>query len=266
MMPDTMLDTIETRFTPEITYAVHRKCTPGWMLPRQIMPIYDLAYIVSGRGRYTIHGAHYDVESGDLLCTHPGSMRESHTFPDRLMTVYAVDFHLNPPGAQKLPFAVKTSIGRRKDLIQLFNELSFTWIEKRPGHAIKSHGLLLLILHRLYELCVYDAGAAEDDSRIKKAVRYIAARYAEKITVEKMAALTRLQPQYFNALFKRKTGSSMHQYLIRTRIRNAHTMLLTGEYTVAETAELCGYTDIGHFHKQFKLVMDIAPSQCIPKC
>ncbi|MDR2482194.1 MAG: helix-turn-helix transcriptional regulator, partial [Treponema sp.] len=63
-----------------------------------------------------------------------------------------------------------------------------------------------------------------------------------------------------------KTGLSMHQYLIRTRIRNAHTMLLTGEYKVAETAELCGYTDICHFHKQFKRIIDIPPSQCIPKC
>jgi AraC-like DNA-binding protein len=221
--------------------------------------------VAAGTGRYTINGRRYDVEPGDLLCTPPGSTREARTSPDRLLTVYAADFHLLPPGQATLPLGVKTNIGRRKELIRTFSELNFTWMEKQPGYGIKCQGLLLLILHRVYELCVLAREFAEDDYRIRKAARYIAAHYTEKLTVEKMAAMTNLQPHYFNALFKQQTGLSMHQYLIKTRIKNAYNMLVTGEYKVAEIAEICGYSDIYHFHKQFKTVMNISPSQCIPR-
>jgi AraC-like DNA-binding protein len=183
------------------------------------------------------------------------------------MRVYAVNFHLQDSEGNpaRLPLPLKTPLGKRNGLVRLFNELSFAWMEQQPGYVLKIHGLLMLILHRLYELCVYNLESAEDDYRIKKAVRYIASHFAEKITVEQMAALTRLGPHYFNALFKEKTGLSMHQYLIKTRIRNAYNMLVSGEYKVAETAELCGYSDIYHFDKQFKALMDITPSQCIPR-
>ena len=260
-----MPDKDEVWFVPDITYVVHRKCTPSCTLPRNVMPIYDLTYVAAGTGWYIINGKHYDVGPGDLLCTPPGSTREARTSLDRLLSVYAVDFHLLEPGLRTLPFKIKTSIGRRKELIRTFSEMNFTWMEKQPGYAIKSHGLLLLILHRAYELCVLDLEFAEDDYRIRKAVRYIAAHYTEKLTVEKMAAMTGLEPHYFNALFKRQTGLSMHQYLIKIRIKNAYNMLVTGEYKVAEIAEICGYSDIYHFHKQFKMVMDISPSQCIPR-
>jgi AraC-like DNA-binding protein len=262
-----MPDQEELRFVPEITYAVFRKATPSWTLPRNVIQNYDLSYVVGGSARYKIDGLYYNLESGDLICTPPGSAREGATFADRPVQVYAVDFFLRDPENRplRLPFPVKTRIGRKRDLIRYFNELSLTWIEKQPGYTLKIHGLLLLILHRLYELCVYRLESPGDDNRIRKAIRYIAANYPQKITVEDLAELTKLEPHYFNTLFKRKTGLSMHQYLIKTRIRNAYDMLLGGEYRVAEIAELCGYTDVYHFCKQFKTIMRLSPSQCLPR-
>jgi YesN/AraC family two-component response regulator len=82
-------------------------------------------------------------------------------------------------------------------------------------------------------------------------IRYIAQHYAEKLTVRRMAAMTGLNSVYFGALFKRETGLSMEQYLIRTRVWNAENLLRSGEYTVASVAEHCGYTNVFHFSKQY---------------
>ncbi|GHU77129.1 hypothetical protein FACS189461_5360 [Spirochaetia bacterium] len=269
------MEEAEYRMIPEITYVVFRKCSPGWVLPRNILPNHDITYVISGNASYTIRGKRYEVGPGDLLCVPPGSLREAFTSPDRLMSCFAVDFNLNNPDKKEmsLPFPLLSRIGKDKGLIRLFTELNYDWLERQPGYLLKIHGLLLMILHRLFELLVYKtggaangtAGGSADDSRIKKTIRYIAAHYPEKITVKTMASMTGLQTNYFNALFKQKTGLSMHQYLIRTRIRNAYNILLSGEYKVADIADRCGYSDVFHFYKQFKLIMGVSPSQCLRK-
>jgi YesN/AraC family two-component response regulator len=178
-----------------------------------------------------------------------------------------VNFRLRDPKGRdiKLPFSLITHIGHREDLIHLFQEFVFTWMERQPGYLIKAHGMFLLILHRIYELLVYNTDSETVDFRIKKVTRYIAAHYAEMLSVKEMAAMTGLNTVYFGALFKQETGLTMSRYLINTRVRNAENMLRSGEYKVGEAAERCGYNDPFHFYKQFKQVCGIAPSECVPK-
>ena len=252
----------EMNLIPSTTYAVFRKCTPDWTLPRFQMPNYDLSYVIEGHGRYTINGTTYIAGSGDLFCSHPGSIREGKTSPDKLMKIYAVDFHLKDFNGEdvNLPISVKTHIGLHKDIIRMFNDLIDVWSQKPSGYTIKTHGILLLILHRIYEICIFNNEEKIDDHRISKVIRYIDGNYHKKINVDALAAMIRLEPHYFNTLFKQKTGVSLHQYMIKTRIKNAYGLLQKGIHSTEDIARMCGYTDIYHFYKQFKTVMGIPPS------
>jgi YesN/AraC family two-component response regulator len=138
-------------------------------------------------------------------------------------------------------------------------------MEKQPGYGIKCRGILLLILHRLFELTVYNTNSAWGDYRIQKTTRYIAQHYAERLTVKKLAGLADLNTAYFGVLFKRATGVTVNQYVAKTRIQNAKNLLQSGGYRVQDAAEACGYCDMFHFYKQFKAITGIAPSRCLPK-
>jgi AraC-like DNA-binding protein len=252
---------------PELEYLVYRKCTPTWQIKEAVFDFWDITYLTEGGARYTIDGKVYDLTEGDLFCMPPGHVRTAKILPGKLMQCFAVNFRLRDPQGRdiKLPFSLISPIGHREDLIHLFQEFVFTWMERPPGYLIKAHGMFLLILHRLYELLVYNTDSETVDFRVKKVARYIAAHYPEKISVKDMAAMTGLNAVYFGALFKQETGLTMGRYLINTRIRNAENMLRSGEYKVGEAAELCGYNDTFHFYKQFKQVCGIAPSECVPK-
>ncbi|MDR1971437.1 MAG: AraC family transcriptional regulator [Treponema sp.] len=258
---------IEYNLVPEIDYFIHRRCGPNWRISEQFLPIYDLTYLLSGSARYTINGISRELSAGDLLCVPANSIRAGITFPDRLMHCFAVDFALKD-GAGKaaaLPFPLVSRIGMQGDIIHLFQELDFAWLDKQPGYTIKTRGFLLLILHRLFELIEYKIKVSQEDPRIKKIMYYITNHYFEKITVQKMAAMVGLNEVYCGALFRAKTGLSMHRYIIKTRIRNAENMLKSGEYSVKDAAEHCGFSDIYHFYKQFKALMGFSPSKAIPK-
>jgi transcriptional regulator GlxA family with amidase domain len=60
-------------------------------------------------------------------------------------------------------------------------------------------------------------------------------------------------------------GISLNRYLIQVRVRNAADMLASGEYKVSDIAEACGFTDVSHFYKQFKLIKGFPPSHSLPK-
>jgi AraC-like DNA-binding protein len=261
------MKTVDENFTPEIFYIVFRKCTPTWHIYQQELKNCNLTYIVKGNARYTFAGAAYDLGPGDLVCLPMNSIRAAVTFPDRLMHCFSVDFNLKNSQMEyiNLPFPLVSHIGIINDLVHLFHELTYTWVEKPPGYTIKDSGLLLLILHRLYKLLVYDKDLASVDFRVEKALHYVANHYAEKPTIKEIAKIVGLNPVYFGNLFKKETGNSLKHHLIKTKVNNAENLLISGEYTVEETAELCGYEDKFHFYKQFKAIKGFPPSMCIPK-
>lgn len=250
---------------PDIGYLIYRKCTPAWEITKTVISFYDLTYVIEGRGIYIINGVQHEVKKGDLLCIPRGSVRMAHCFADDLMNLYSANFTLHGINGQlaELPLPLITHIGIKSDLVGLFRELSNAWVRKEVGYRIKTRGLLLVIIHRLFELILLKQDRTSMDFRVKKAVSYISENYASNITVKEIANMMGLNTVYFGALFKSETGMLVNQYLTQTRIMHAENMLQNGECNVSEAAERCGYKDLSHFRKQFKLIKGYSPSQCL---
>lgn len=257
---------INDLLVPDIGYLIYRKCTPTWEIAENEITFYDITYVVEGRGVYIINGVPYEVKRGDLLCVPRGSIRKAHCIVNDLMHLYSANFKLYEMNRQEetdLPLPLVSHIGIKSDLIGLFRELSNAWVRKETGYRIKTRGLLLIIIHRLIELILLKKDSTGTDYRVKKAISYISENYASPITVKDLADMAGLNPVYFGALFKKETGMLVHQYLAQTRINHAQDMLQNGECNVTEAAERCGYNDLSHFRKQFKMIKGYSPSHCL---
>ena len=252
---------------PDIRHIIFRKCTPEWVMTENTLEGTNLTYLVQGEATYTADGKKINVSEGSMLVLSRGCVRKAITFPGRQMRCYSVDFILKNTKNQdiSLPFPQVCQPGRHEDIIRLFNELSFAWVDKQPGYSIKCNGLFLQILHRFLELVIYKTDSYAGDYRVTKVIHYIAAHYSERITVKEMAEMVGLHPTYFGSLFYKTMGISFNQYLIQNRIKNAENMLRTGEYKVSSVSEACGFTDSTHFYKQFKLIKGFPPSHCLPQ-
>jgi AraC-like DNA-binding protein len=263
----TRAEAFEGDIQPALNYLVKRECLPTWRAESFPVADCDITYIIKGKARYIINTIRHEVSAGDLICMSPDDMKEATTYPDDLMSCFAVNFKItNPQGVDtRLPFPLISHIGLNDGLINQFHEMVFTWTARQPGYSIKSKGLLLLILHDLMDLTIYNKDSSTADFRIKKVLRYISQHYSEKITVKKMAALFNMNAAYFGELFIQETGTTINKYLTEIRIRNAVSMLQSGTYTVGEAAEQTGFIDTNYFYKQFKKTMGFSPSSCIPK-
>jgi len=257
---------------PNITNHVFRKCGPEWRIWESQINGYELTYVIKGKARYTVNGTEHELEVGDLLYLTDGDIIEAHTYPQDLMRCFTVNFTTRPlakrtgiaGGDGGELFAMVSHIGVRQDVITMFRELTLSWNERSQGYVMKTRGLLMLILCRLSEI-IHDAESACTDFRINRVTRYIAAHYAEKLTVKSLAQQINLDRVYFGHLFKTETGLTVHQYMTKVRVEKAEALMQGGRHKIHEVAELCGFSDIFHFYKAFKSLRGFAPSRCLAR-
>jgi len=254
-------------FVPKINYQIFLKCRPDWHSRAHFVADNDITYIIDGKARYTIDGKDYDLEAGDLVCLTEGMEKKAVADPKKPMYCFSVNFSSLYSTAKAKPFSfpVISHIGLRKDLVDLFWELTLSWSGQRDGYIMKSRSLLMLILHRLLEILVYNINSEAGDYRITKAVNIIKLHYAGKLTVKGLAEQVQLNEFYFGRLFKKETGMSVNRYIMEIRVQNAEAMLETGNYQVQEVAEHCGFSDVIHFYKSFRTLRGFKPSKCIPR-
>ena len=226
-----------------------------------------LPNIIKGAAQYTINGDTIDLQEGSLLALPKNTVIHGNTLPSQLMQYFTVDFLLfNSQNREViLPLPLVSQPGRLEDVIRLFHDLLFCWQYNQPGHTIKARGLFLQILHRFLEVIVYKNEDDINDPRIAKSIRYLSAHFSERITVKMMADMANIHPTYFGILFKKKTGMSFNHYLTQIRVQEAEKMLASGDYSVTNIAEACGFTDISHFYRYFKIVRGCPPSYYMPK-
>lgn len=245
---------------PQVFLFVDRKCLPDWNIERRTNFFHDLTFVMKGKANYYINGVKHTVEAGDLLYIPPGSERRAHTFEDSPMHANSFNFHwAEPNNAVRLPFDIITKNMITKEISDLIREYKQVWMGKQPLYQIQARAIFELIIHRLLSN-YYRQSTTQLDIRVKKAMAYITEHYYENITIGLLAEMNNLHAVYFGKLFKQQTGISYKEYLNRIRINNAEMMLASGDVTVTETAELCGFSDVSYFSNLFKTLKGYPPS------
>ncbi len=82
---------------------------------------------------------------------------------------------------------------------------------------------------------------------------------SQPVSLADLARLCELSPSHFSRAFKRATGQSPSDWLIKQRVARAKDILRRGELTLAEVAYGCGFADQSHFTRTFSKHVGHAP-------
>jgi AraC family transcriptional regulator len=99
-------------------------------------------------------------------------------------------------------------------------------------------------------------------AKLRAVVEYVEEHLDGSPTLEQLAAVARLSPNYFVSQFKTATGLPPHQYVILRRVERARQLLQTGtELSLAEVAAHAGFSDQSQLTHHFKRLVGVTPGQ-----
>jgi two-component system response regulator YesN len=97
-------------------------------------------------------------------------------------------------------------------------------------------------------------------AHVRRICVFIRAHYDEPISLATLAACVGRNAAYTATLFHRQTGTTIHRYLTRIRMRRAAMLLRRSEKVEAVMLQV-GYRGKKNFYRQFELAFGVTPGQ-----
>lgn len=98
-----------------------------------------------------------------------------------------------------------------------------------------------------------------DDAPVRQALAYIHRHYREPVTLEQLAAAAGYSSGYFCKRFKKVTGLSPLQYVVRHRLEQAKKRMLTTRDPLETIMLEVGFHNYGYFWRMFRAVYGLSP-------
>ncbi len=155
---------------------------------------------------------------------------------------------------------------RARQIYGLFMSIAEEFSKKEPEYALQIKNLLNMIIIALIRNFGYSDGTSaesKDQNRlIRKATEYIDTHFQESLTLESLAQLSGLTPNYFSSLFRKMSGIKLWDYISSRRIEAAMQLLKSeSNLNIIEIASKCGFNNTANFNKTFKKMVGITPGE-----
>lgn len=98
---------------------------------------------------------------------------------------------------------------------------------------------------------------------VAEAITIIEKEYKSDLSVENVAENLFISSSHFMHIFKKETGMSFNEYLLKFRFEKAKELLSTRNYKVHDICKMVGFNDPKYFSKIFKRETGVTPKQYI---
>lgn len=156
----------------------------------------------------------------------------------------------------------------KAEITKVINEIIRIHYLKMTGYDLK---LKVQLLH-LFE-CFLNFNLLKDLSRekynkeitnyesLKKTLVYINENCSKEISINELADMSYVSPNYFCKFFKAKMGITPIEYINQKRINDATVLLQSTNYKVLDIAMMTGFQNFSYFSKMFKKIKHFSPSE-----
>lgn len=128
--------------------------------------------------------------------------------------------------------------------------------EVKEYEAIEKYSEILFISCYMKLLVYLDRYAARrppsPSGFAAKSIQYINDHIAEEITIDDICAVVHMSKYHFCRRFKSILGITVMEYILKTRLAAAKTMLKEEDHSISEISEKCGFSSISYFCRVFK--------------
>lgn len=246
-----------------------------WTQGHQVMmhrheDIAEILLILKGHGRYSVGLHRCEIEGGDVILCNQDVPHDE--FPESDETYETLC--LGVKGLQLPELAAGQLIGDDRIPVlhhpSQFAEME-TLMRMILKHATqKTHMNRMLCQHLM--LAVLDltqqmtAGTKpepmpQEHELIVRVERYIDQFYARDLSIERLSQRFYISSYHLAHLFKKYTGYTIKQYILRRRVGEAQVMLYDTTDSISEIAQAVGFEDAAYFSRLFSKYVGMSPRE-----
>ncbi|MBI1783289.1 MAG: helix-turn-helix transcriptional regulator [Sphingobacteriales bacterium] len=243
---------------------------------------FELIYVLEGTGVHNINKNDYEFKKGDVFLLTP---EDAHTFKGISSTKFCIidftkSFFSKSAGNRnekmdvseffkRLEFIfhnhnnIKGSIALNADKVTfetLINQLISEKQNNQLFGEIITQNVVFLLLHliarNIHHNISKDFIKQNPKSKIYEITAYIQQNIYDKelLKIETISSYFNKSPDHLNRYFKKQTGSTIKDYIIRYKLNLIQTRLKFSDLTISEIAYEMNFTDESHLNKVFKSV------------
>jgi AraC family transcriptional regulator len=116
------------------------------------------------------------------------------------------------------------------------------------GHAVRNRPVQ-----------IYRGGLSS--ARLRRIKELVHAKMEDDLSLDEMAQSIGLSTAHFARMFRKSTGETPYQFVLRQRIERAKAMLRVPDARVLDVAVACGFKTQQHFAQVFRDVCGVSPTQ-----
>lgn len=244
----------------------------------------ELTIVSRGSAIHNLEGSESPVTAGDVFLLQG---RQRHFFhsrenlnlvnimydPDgiglpekelRRLPGYCAMFLLEPSYRRQHRFASLLHLKRipLAQVERLAAEMEEESNNREPGHEAVLLAKLLELIVRLSRLYMHaETTEAQALLRVGHVIGSLESDYASDWTLEEIFKTAHMSRSNFMRVFKKATGQSPIEYLLRMRIQEGMKLLLNTDKSITDIAMEVGFNDSNYFSRQFRQALGHSPRQ-----
>lgn len=232
--------------------------------------VMEIIFIKAGNGSHMIGDRHYKTLKGDILIYNNGVLHDEYGNSDTNMSVFCcgiTDVKLTGLPRNHLVSKEQSYVlhsGEYASNIESLLEMMYSQISVgKPGAEETCSYLLRALISLILQIPQenFVLSKSEESVLINDIKSYIDEYYQEDITLNFLSQKFHISSYYLIHVFKKSTGFSPIQYIIRRRIGEAQSFLINTNDSVTKIAGMVGYDNTSYFTTLFSKTVGMSPKK-----
>jgi AraC-like DNA-binding protein len=244
---------------------------------------FEIYFFISGKVNYFIENKVYKLKYGDLIIMNNHEIHRPSVFSGE--PYERIVIHFNPsiarlfksPNLDLLSCFTKRPKGEFNivhpndseinEILYLLSRIEFFNASNNTGSNILKLTTfieLLVSINRIYKAVENIDEYSKIPEKLTSIIEFIDKNSEKNLSLQALSRKFYIDKYYLSRLFKKHTGSNIHEYILYKRISKAKYLLSKG-YSATDTAIMCGFNDYSNFYRMFRKTVGVTPSSYMKK-
>ena len=237
---------------------------------------YEAYYFLEGNVEYQVEGHKYVPAPHSLLLLSPHTFHGVKILDDQCYRRFSLHFHPNILTMERRQFLLSSfsSFTKQPERISYFENLEASGLAayfeaikecSAMDEKIKEQILPITIealLSRVIQTCGQKSPFADDQpsDTISQIIWYLNCHLQEEITLDQLSDHFYISKHHLNKVFRKATGTTVIDYLLRKRVATAQQLLVSGA-SAQEASLKSGFSDYSAFYRAYTRILGHSPRE-----